>query len=178
MGMASSRHIVGITGWSGSGKTDLVIRLIPVLTARGYQVATFKHAHHSFEIDKPGKDSYEHRKAGAVEVIVSSATRWALIHDNGPEEKPGLYELLARMSPVDIVLVEGFKDEPHAKIEVFRPTNKSEPLFNNNSTIVAIATDVKLPKSDRPVLDLQDTDAVADFILSNLEIWGSIEEIV
>ena len=176
--MASSRHIVGITGWSGSGKTDLVIRLIPVLAARGYQVATFKHAHHSFEIDKPGKDSYKHRKAGAVEVIVSSATRWALIHENGPEEEPELDELLARMSPVDIVLVEGFKDEPHAKIEVFRPINKSEPLFNNNSTIVAIATNVNLPKSGIPVLNLQDTDAVADLILSNLEVWDTTREAV
>ena len=103
--------VIGVTGWSGSGKTALIVRLIPELIARGYRVATVKHAHHAFDIDTPGKDSYQHRAAGAAEVVVSSAKRWAIMHENRDEAEPALEDLLARLSPVDIVLVEGFKNE-------------------------------------------------------------------
>ena len=114
--------IFGLAGWSGSGKTTLVKRLLPELILRGYSVSTVKHAHHNFDIDKPGKDSYEHRRAGATEVMVGSANRWALMHENCSGLEPSLEELVARMSSVDILLVEGFKRERHAKLEIHRPS--------------------------------------------------------
>src|SRR5882762_11078481 len=113
-------RVLGIVGWSGSGKTTLITRLIPVLSARGLQVATLKHAHHAFDVDQPGKDSYEHRKAGASEVIVSSSRRWVQMHEVGDEAEATLAELLKRLSPCDLVLIEGFKTERHPKMEVFR----------------------------------------------------------
>ena len=106
-------RILGVTGWSGAGKTTLLVKLIPVLTGRGLRVSTVKHAHHSFDVDKPGKDSYRHRAAGATEVLISSAARWALMHENRENNEPGLEQILARMTPVDLVLVEGFKGEGH-----------------------------------------------------------------
>jgi len=115
--------IFGLAGWSGSGKTTLVSRLIPLLTARGLSVSTIKHAHHGFDVDKPGKDSYVHRKAGATEVLVTSAHRWALMHENRGRPEPSMDELIGYMTPVDLLLVEGFKAYPHEKLEIYRPAN-------------------------------------------------------
>ena len=113
-------QILGLAGWSGSGKTTLLTALLPLLTARGLRVSTVKHAHHGFDLDQPGKDSWRHREAGAHEVMIASSRRWALLHENEGEE-PSLAALLARLSPVDLVLVEGFKSYPHPKLEVHRP---------------------------------------------------------
>ena len=163
-------HIVGITGVSGSGKTKLLISLIPIFTKRGYRVATIKHAHHDFEIDKPGKDSYEQRVAGATEVVVASTRRWAIIHENESRKEATLTELLDRISPSDIILVEGFKTATHPKIEVYRETLGSEPLYKKNNSIIAIASDVDLPAAHVPVINLNDAVAISDFILSNFAI--------
>ena len=159
-----SNSVIGITGWSGSGKTSLVIRLIPEFRARGLRVATIKHAHHAFDIDTPGKDSYEHRAAGAAEVVVSSEKRWAIMHENREDAEPTLDELLARMSPADIVLVEGFKNDRHTKIEVHRPSTGAELICTGNDSIIAVASDSALTGIKLPVLDLNDTSAIADFI--------------
>lgn len=160
----SMAGIMGITGWSGSGKTSLIVRLIPELTERGLRVATVKHAHHDFDIDKPGKDSYEHRAAGATEVVVSSARRWAIVHENRDDAEPALEDIFAKLSPVDIVLVEGYKNEPHRKIEVHRPALGSDLICRQNDTVIAVASDAPLTGSDIPVLDLNDAAAIAEFI--------------
>lgn len=160
----AARNIMGITGWSGSGKTALMVRLIPELTARGYRVATVKHAHHEFDIDKPGKDSYEHRAAGATEVVVSSARRWALVHENRDDAEPTLEQILARLSPADIVLVEGYKKEPHPKIEVHRPSTGADLICRTNDSIIAVAADAAIADLTVPALDLNDTGAIADFV--------------
>src|SRR5258707_8585745 len=115
-------RILGLAGWSGSGKTTLLSRLVPELGRRGLTVSTLKHAHHSFDVDQPGKDSWEHRRAGAVEVMVSSANRWALMHENRGAPEATLEDLLRRMSAVDLVIVEGFKNHPHPKLEIHRPS--------------------------------------------------------
>jgi len=112
--------VLGVTGWSGAGKTTLLTKLIPALTGRGLRVSTIKHAHHTFDVDKPGKDSHRHREAGATEVLIGSAARWALMHEIRGDDEPGLEALLGHMTPVDLVLVEGFKSEGHDKIEVHR----------------------------------------------------------
>ncbi len=156
--------ILGIVGWSGSGKTSLVTRLIPVLIARGLEVSTLKHAHHDFDVDQPGKDSHAHRHAGAAEVMISSGRRWALMHELRDEPELSLDALIARMTPVDLLLIEGFKTEAHDKIEVFRPVTGRDPLHPHDPHIVAVATDAALPDLDRPRLDLNDTDAIAAFI--------------
>src|SRR6201996_5670565 len=122
-GIFAAMRVIGLAGWSGAGKTTLLRRLIPALTARGLEVSTLKHAHHSFDVDQPGKDSWEHRRAGAGEVLVASAVRWALMHELRDEAEPKLAALLARMQAVDLVLVEGFKLERHPKIEVYRTAN-------------------------------------------------------
>ncbi len=159
--------VLGITGWSGSGKTTLVTRLLPDLAARGLAVSTIKHAHHDFDVDTPGKDSYEHRAAGATEVIVSSARRWALMHEMRDAPEPTLKDLLGHMSLADLVLVEGFKREGHEKIEVRRAQNERPPLYPHDDKVVAIASDTPLADADRPVLDLDDTRAIADFIVGH-----------
>jgi molybdopterin-guanine dinucleotide biosynthesis protein B len=160
-------RVLGITGWSGSGKTRLVTRLIPALTARGLVISTIKHAHHDFDVDTPGKDSYEHRAAGATEVLVSSVRRWALMHEVRGDAEPGLDGLLARMSPVDLVLVEGFKHEGHEKIEVRRTGNDRPPLYPNDDKVIAVASDHPLPDAAPPVLDLNDTTLIADFVVDH-----------
>lgn len=160
--------IFGLAGWSGSGKTTLVMGLLPEFNARGYTVSTVKHAHHNFDIDKPGKDSYEHRRAGATEVMVSSANRWALMHENRGGPEPDLDELIRRMTPVDLVLVEGFKRHGHAKMEVHRPATGKELLCPGDPTIVAVASDAALPEATAPVLDLNDVPTIADFILDHV----------
>ena len=166
--METNPHIFGITGWSGSGKTHLVVRLIPELRRRGFRVSTIKHAHHTFDVDQPGKDSFEHRAAGASEVMISSARRWALLHENNDDPEPSLDSLLERMSPTDIVLVEGFKDEPHQKIEVYRATVEADPICRSNQSIIAVASDGGLDGIDIPVIDLNDTAAIADFIVERI----------
>lgn len=159
-------RIFGLAGWSGSGKTTLVTRLLPELTGRGLAVSTMKHAHHNFDIDKPGKDSYRHRAAGATEVLVTSATRWALLHENRDAPEPSLDELVRRMTPVDLLLVEGFKAHPHDKLEIHRPSVGKPLLAREDSRIVAIATDdADALDVDLPLLDLNDVTAVATFIV-------------
>jgi molybdopterin-guanine dinucleotide biosynthesis protein MobB len=155
----------GLAGYSGSGKTTLVRALIPALVARGLSVSTVKHAHHDFDVDQPGKDSYEHRQAGAGEVLVSSARRWALMHEHRGDREPTLDELLAKLGPCDLVLVEGFKGETHPKLEVHRPSVGKPRLAGAVPGVVAVASDEPLDAGGLPVLDLNDVDAVADFIL-------------
>jgi molybdopterin-guanine dinucleotide biosynthesis protein B len=167
--------IIGITGWSGSGKTSLIVRLIPELTKRGLSIATVKHAHHEFDIDKPSKDSYQHRMAGATEVVVSSARRWAIIHENRDDPEPSLEEILAKISPVDIVLVEGYKTESHFKIEVHRQTTDQDLICRQNNTIVAVASDARITGLNIPVIDLNDTAMVAEFIAAQFGIWTQLE---
>lgn len=162
-------RVLGIVGWSGSGKTTLITRLIPVLIARGIRVATLKHAHHKFDVDQPGKDSYEHRKAGACEVIVSSARRWVQMHEIGNGAEATLPELLAKVSPCDLILVEGFKSERHPKLEVFREATGNPPLHPIDLRIVAIASDRTFPDAGIPVVDLNDIAAVADLVLERAE---------
>ena len=166
-------RLIGIAGWSGSGKTALIVRLIPELVRRGLRVATVKHAHHGFDIDKPGKDSFEHRAAGASEVAVSSARRWAIVHENGADPEPSLAEMLARLSPADIVLVEGYKAEPHPKIEVWRRGSGGRPLYRDDPTIVAVAADGLEEEAPVPVLDLNDAAAVAAFVVAFRGLGGA-----
>jgi len=155
-------RVIGLAGWSGAGKTTLLRRLIPALITRGLSVSTLKHAHHSFDIDQPGKDSWEHRQAGAEEVLVASAMRWALMHELRNEAEPGLPALLARMRPVDLVLVEGFKRESHPKIEVYRAANAKPPLHPGDLSIIAVAADVALQGLAIPLLHLDDIEGIAD----------------
>jgi molybdopterin-guanine dinucleotide biosynthesis protein B len=155
-------RVIGLAGWSGAGKTTLVAKLIPELNRRGLSVSTVKHAHHAFEIDRPGKDSFEHRRAGASEVLVASARRWALVRELRGEEEPSLAALLRRLSPVDLVIVEGFKAEAHPKIEVFRSGNGKPPLFDRVPNVRAIASDIPLPGAPLPILDLDDVAGIAE----------------
>ena len=168
--MLKQANIMGITGWSGSGKTNLILRLLPTLKRQGYSVSTVKHAHHNFEIDNPGKDSYEHRNAGATEVLISSSSRWALIHENLNEPETNLNKLLQRMSPTDIVLVEGYKQEKHHKIEVHRSTCGGELICLENPSVIAVASDTLLPALHIPVINLNNVLEIADFILSHLRL--------
>ncbi len=159
-------RVLGITGWSGSGKTTLLTQLIPLLVQQGLRVTTLKHAHHAFDVDTPGKDSYEHRKAGASEVIISSARRWVQMHELGAEPEPTLAELLRRVSRCDLVLVEGFKREGHPKLEVYRPTLGKPTLYPDDPRIVAVATDQPLTGAHPPTVDLNDVQAVARTVLA------------
>ncbi|NJD24292.1 MAG: molybdopterin-guanine dinucleotide biosynthesis protein B [Betaproteobacteria bacterium] len=161
--------VFGIAGWSGSGKTTLVERLIPCFTARGLKVSVIKHAHHGFDIDRPGKDSWRHRAAGASEVMLACGERWALMHERRNEAEPTLADLLARLSPCDLVLIEGFKQEPVPKLEVYRPENGKPPLFPGRPDIVAVAAAVT-PDTTLPVLPLDDVAAIAGFIMNHLEL--------
>ena len=159
--------IFGVTGWKNSGKTGLMERLITEFTARGLSVSSIKHAHHSFDVDQPGKDSYRHRQAGATEVLIGSGARWALMHELRDVDEPSLEALLAKLSPVDLVLVEGYKRDRHPKIEAFRAETGNDLIAPGDPTIRAIASDTPI-ESDRPVFDLNDTVAIADFILSEV----------
>ena len=154
-------RVIGLAGWSGAGKTTLVTKLIAVLNRRGLTVSTLKHAHHGFDVDRPGKDSFEHRAAGAQEVLVASGRRWALVHELRGAPEPGLAALLARLSPVDLVLVEGFKAGRHPKIEVHRAANGKPLLFREVPNVRAIASDIAIPDSPVPVIRLDDIEAVA-----------------
>jgi molybdopterin-guanine dinucleotide biosynthesis protein B len=157
-------RIIGLAGWSGSGKTTLLIRVIPRLVARGLKVSTLKHAHHAFDIDQPGKDSHSHRMAGATEVLVGSANRWALVHELRGDPEPTLAALLRKLGTADLVLVEGYKREPHPKLEVFRAAVGKPLLHPDDPAIVAIASDVPLPSAGIPVVDLDDVERVADLL--------------
>jgi len=157
--------IFGLVGWSGSGKTTLLVKLLPELVSRGIRVSTMKHAHHTFDVDKPGKDSYEHREAGASEVLITSAKRWALMHENRGAPEPTIEELLAHMSPVDLVIIEGFKDHAHDKMEIFRRATGKTLLQPNDPLIKAVASDGPVEEATVPVLDLNDIPALADYIL-------------
>jgi molybdopterin-guanine dinucleotide biosynthesis adapter protein len=161
--------VLGIVGWSGAGKTTLITKLIPILARRGLRVATLKHAHHAFDVDQPGKDSYEHRKAGASEVIVSSSRRWVQMHEVGSGAEASLAELLGRLSPCDLVLIEGFKGERHPKLEVYRQATDKGPLHPTDSRIVAIASDRGFPDARLPVVDLNDVESVADLVCARAE---------
>lgn len=154
-------RIIGLAGWSGAGKTTLVSKLVPYLVGQGLRVSTLKHAHHRFDIDQPGKDSYQHRMAGATEVLVSSANRFALVHELRGEPEWTLQELLGRLAPVDLVLVEGFKRERHPKIEVFRSGNGKPALHPGDPHIVGIATDQPFPELALPQVHLDDIAAIA-----------------
>ena len=157
-------RLIGFAGWSGAGKTTLLARLIPVLVARGHRVSTIKHAHHDFDVDKPGKDSHTHRVVGASEVLVSSANRWALMHELRGATEPDLPELLGHLAPVDLVLVEGFKRDHHPKIEIHRAEVGKPFIHPQDPFVVAIASDTPLPGVPLPVLALDDVEAIADFV--------------
>ncbi len=162
-------QIFGVAGFSGSGKTTLLEKLIPLLVARGLKVSLIKHAHHDFDIDQPGKDSYRHRAAGCGEVLISSDKRYALIHELRGEPEPGLNDLLRRLSPCDLVLVEGFKRDAFPKLEVHRGEKGKPLLFPDDPNIVAIATDQALQTSV-PQFALDDVVSIAGFILSHLNL--------
>ena len=157
--------LFGVAGWSGSGKTTLLSALIPELVGRGLKVSTIKHAHHAFDVDVPGKDSHRHREAGATEVMIGSAHRWALMHELRGAPELTLDEMVARLSPVDLVIVEGFKRNPHPKIEVWRASVGKPMLQPDDPTIRAVVSDGTAGGLSVPVLSLDDTAGVADFIL-------------
>jgi molybdopterin-guanine dinucleotide biosynthesis protein B len=157
-------RLIGLAGWSGSGKTTLLAKLIPLLNARGRSVSTLKHAHHAFDVDQPGKDSHTHRLAGAREVLVSSSRRWALMHELRDEPEATLRDLVARLSPVDLVIVEGFKTETHAKLEVHRASVGKPLLFPSDPNIVALASDVQPGAGVPPFAHIDDIEAIADLV--------------
>ncbi|WP_312797570.1 molybdopterin-guanine dinucleotide biosynthesis protein B [Tianweitania sp.] len=166
-----TQRVFGITGWKNSGKTTLTERLVTELTGRGYTVSTIKHAHHDFDIDVPGTDSFRHRAAGASEVAIVSSHRWALMHEARGDAEPTLPEILARLSPCDLVLVEGYKREDHLKIEARRKNTATRaPLSENDPKIVALAADHPVDGSTLPVFDLDDIPTIADFIVETLSL--------
>jgi molybdopterin-guanine dinucleotide biosynthesis adapter protein len=159
--------VIGIAGYSGSGKTTLIEKVIPVLVGEGLRVSLIKHAHHEFDVDQPGKDSYRHRHAGCAEVLVSSSKRWALMHELRGAPEPSLQDLLKQVSPCDLVIVEGYKTEPIAKIEVHRCASHTPLLHPDDPHVVAVATD-ELLETDLPQIDVNDAAAVARFIIRHL----------
>jgi molybdopterin-guanine dinucleotide biosynthesis adapter protein len=161
----TTMRIIGLAGWSGSGKTTLITKVIPRLLARGVTVSTLKHAHHGFDLDQPGKDSFFHRAAGATEVIISSAKRWAILHELREDAEWDLPDLLAKMSPVDLVLVEGYKRDAFPKLEVHRAANGKPLIHPEDPHVFAIAADIPLPAAKVPVVDLDDVEAIADLLL-------------
>jgi len=158
-------RIIGLAGWSGSGKTTLLTKLIPRLVRRGLKVSTLKHAHHAFDVDQPGKDSHSHRMAGATEVLVGSANRWALVHELRGDAEPPLAALLDKLSPVDLVVIEGYKREHHPKLEVYRAAVGKPLLHPDDPAIVAVAADEPLPAAQVPVVNLDDIERIADVLI-------------
>jgi molybdopterin-guanine dinucleotide biosynthesis protein B len=165
-------RLIGLAGWSGAGKTTLLARLIPALAARGIAVSTVKHAHHAFDIDHPGKDSHTHRQAGARQVLISSSSRWALMSELRGAPEPPLAELLRKLDPVDLVIVEGFKRDSHPKIEVFRATNGKPWLHPQDPAIRAAATDTP-PPGPLPFAGIDEVEQVADLLLAHAAPWPS-----
>jgi molybdopterin-guanine dinucleotide biosynthesis protein B len=159
-----SMRVIGLAGWSGSGKTTLITKVIPVLVARGLKVSTIKHAHHAFDIDRPGKDSWQHREAGASEVVVASSRRWAIVHELRNEPEPPLEALLARLSPADLVIIEGFKRHAHPKLEIYRASVGKPLIYPQDDCVVAIASDAPLPHAQLPVLMLDDIEGIANVL--------------
>jgi len=166
--MPPAMKIFGFAGWSGSGKTTLIEKLIPRLVGRGLRVSLVKHAHHSFDVDQPGKDSYRHRQAGANEILVTSSRRWVLMHELRGAQEPSFDEQVKRLSPCDLLLVEGFKFAPIPKLEVWRKETGEALLHPNDPHIVALATDAKV-QTKLPRLELNDDGAIALFILKFLK---------
>jgi molybdopterin-guanine dinucleotide biosynthesis protein MobB len=158
----------GVVGWKNSGKTGLMERLVADISRRGFVVSTVKHAHHSFDVDHPGRDSYRHRQAGAQEVVLASYNRWCVMHELRGAQEPTLEELLAKISPCDLILVEGFKSEPIDKIECFRAETGNPLIVSDDPQVLAVASDTQLEGVKRPVFDLGDTAAIADFILDHV----------
>ena len=171
---------IGLAGWSGAGKTTLIVRLIPELNRRGFSVSTIKHAHHGFDVDRPGKDSYEHRAAGAYEVLVASANRLALMRELRGAPEPSLADLLRLIEPVDLVLIEGFKRDPFPKIEVYRAANGKPPLHPADQNIVALASDCATPPLGLPHASIDDIAAAADLVLAHArpvaEVLAELEQ--
>jgi molybdopterin-guanine dinucleotide biosynthesis protein B len=164
--------VIGIVGWSGSGKTSLLVELLPLLRGMGLTVSTMKHAHHPFDLDRPGKDSFRHREAGASEVMVVAASRWVLMHEYREEAEPSIESLIERMTPVDLLLIEGFKTHPHPKLEIHRESEGRPLLCTEDRDIVAVASDTRLPNLEIPCLDLNDPQAIAGFILAYAGLGG------
>jgi len=164
-----SMKIFGFAGWSGSGKTTLIEQLIPRFVKRGLTVSLIKHAHHSFDVDQPGKDSYRHRHAGAMEVLVTSSRRWVLMHELHGEPEPSMEEQIQHLSPCDLLLIEGFKHAPMPKLEVWRAATGEPLLHPSDPEIVAVASDQRID-TRLPLLDLGDVDGIAAFILGHLRL--------
>jgi molybdopterin-guanine dinucleotide biosynthesis protein B len=160
-------RIIGLAGWSGSGKTTLITKVLPRLIVRGCRVSTLKHAHHGFDLDQPGKDSFMHRAAGATEVVVSSSKRFAILHELRDEPEWNLAGLMAKLAPVDLILVEGFKREAFPKLEIHRAENGKPLLHPDDPLIVAVAADTALPQATVPVIDLNDIERIADVLLEH-----------
>lgn len=165
-------RVIGLAGWSGAGKTTLIVRLVPELVRRGFRVSTMKHAHHGFDVDQPGKDSYRHREAGATEVLVASERRWALMHENRDDPEPSAAQLMRRMTPVDLLIVEGFKREGQDKLEIHRRETGKPLLYPGDPKIVAVLSDEPLPGCPLPVIDIDDIAAVADFVVAHCGLDG------
>ena len=166
-------EVFGIVGWKNTGKTGLMERLVAEVAARGLTVSTVKHAHHSFDVDQPGKDSYRHRASGAREVLLASSSRWVLMSELRGEEEPALESLIARLSPVDLVLVEGYKRDRHPKIETHRASTGTPLIAEEDSTVLAVASDTSHPNLGKPVMHLDATDAIADFILQSMGLLAT-----
>jgi molybdopterin-guanine dinucleotide biosynthesis protein B len=160
-------RIIGLAGWSGSGKTTLITKVLPRLIARGQRVSTLKHAHHGFDLDQPGKDSFMHRAAGATEVVISSAKRFAILHELREAPEWDLPDLLAKLDPVDLVLVEGFKRDAFPKLEIHRAANGKPLIHPDDPHIVAIAADAPLPQAKVPVIGLDDIETIVDVLLEH-----------
>lgn len=160
-------RIYGVVGWKNAGKTGLMERLVTEITGRGITVSTVKHAHHRFDVDHPGKDSQRHRVAGATEVLLASRNRFALMHELRDEDEPSLAALLTKLAPVDLVLIEGYKRDAHPKVEAHRAETGNPLIAPEDPTVRAVASDTEL-SLDRPVFDLNDTSAIADFILTEV----------
>ncbi len=175
-----TQKVFGITGWKNSGKTSLVVNLIESLSQRGLRVSTLKHAHHHFDIDKPGTDSHKHREAGAREVLIASGNRWALMHEIIDEQEASMNDLLERMSPVDLVIIEGYKLGTHPKLQVIREANNTDALPESSSNLVALVSDAKLKAQDYgcdgPVFDLNDVETVAQFIIDYCDLPATVRE--
>jgi len=163
-------NVWGVVGWKNSGKTGLMERLVSEFASQGLKVSTLKHAHHSFDVDHEGKDSHRHRMAGATEVLLASRARWALMHELRGDQEPTLDEMLKRLSPVDLVLVEGYKRDRHPKIEAHRAETGNPLIAPEDPTIRAIASDNQASVDGRPTFDLNDTKAIADFIARELAL--------
>ncbi len=162
--------LLGIVGFKNAGKTTLTERLVSELTARRYRISTVKHAHHAFDIDQEGRDSWRHRQAGASEVAIVSANRWALVHELRGTPEPTLHEIVSKLAPCDLVLTEGYKWEKHPKIEVRNVTLAHPELAGNDSTVIAIAANGVVENSPVPVFDRENVKSIADFIVERMEL--------